>query len=225
MNVLHTIRKILPLVLTSGLAMADGFDGLDLGVAFGIQNVNYGGGYQLNSYGPAEFFHSVNDTDGTLNLDIGYNFRTGDKFYTGIVANLQPIDSTIVYAQKIPGTLTKNLMTSRYDLSLLQGYLLNPESLIYGKIGYSHASRKLSDPYQAWQAQLGYNGYVLGLGIKTESLGRFIGYNRFYGFVEYNFSQYGNQHYKATNPYRLTVVSSDLGLYANTGLIGIGYVF
>jgi hypothetical protein len=213
------------LTLSINAIAQSSFSGLDLGVGFAIQGVGTGSGSQTNNGGAFEQFGSTNKTSANANFNIGYNWAVADRFILGLQASLQPITSGGTQVQKVPGTLTYFQNNSRYDFSFLPGLLLNSDTLLYGKIGYSFTKENVGNVDGAWNTNLNYSGYVAGVGIKSFGLGNLVGIQNLYGFAEYNHAGYGNQGYSVINTSGNSVVSSGIGLNSNTGLIGLGYIF
>jgi hypothetical protein len=212
------------LFATSAMAQ-NSFSGLDLGLGFALQNVATGSGTQANSSGSSARFGTTAKTSANANFNVGYNFQIADSFILGIQASLQPITSGAIQVQKIPGSPTEFQNNSRYDFSLLPGVLINPNNLLYGKVGYSYNKENVRNANGAWGTTLNYGGYVLGAGVKSFSLGHLLGAKNLYGFVEYNYAGYSGKGYSVINTTGNTVVSSSISLNSNTGLIGVGYIF
>lgn len=76
----------------------------------------------------------------------------------------------------------------------------------------------------AWDDNLNYNGYVVGVGVKTLALERLIN-QPLYAFAEFNYAGYDSRKYSVINKHGNSVNSSNLGLSATTGLMGVGYIF
>jgi hypothetical protein len=221
-------RLLLALVVPffAASAMAESaFNGLDLGVGFALQNVATGSGTHTNAGGAPATFDTTSKTSGNVNFNVGYNFEITDHFLLGAQASLQPFSSESVEVQKVPGTATEFQNNSRYDFSILPGVLLNPNNLLYGKVGYSYNQENVRNANGAWATRLDYSGYVLGMGIKSFSWGHFLGVNNLYVFAEYNYAGYGSKGYSTVNTTGNTVFSSGISLHSSTGLVGFGYVF
>lgn len=223
-----TMKKLLLAAVLTALtstAFAEGFEGLDISAGVSDQHINFGGGSQTNNGGSFEVFNDVGKTNVNGNFNFGYNLKYQDKFILGVQASLQPISSDTAYVQKTPGTVSSNKLDSRYDLSFLPGYLITPETLVYGKIGYSYAKRDIANVNGAWSSSLNYNGYVVGLGLKSFELGELVNLHHLYGFAEINYADYGKQIYSVVNTSGASVVSSSLKMDMTTGIVGIGFVF
>ena len=206
-------------------AYAGNFEGFDIAIGLAVQNNNYGGGGHSNNGGAPTPFPTVNRTDANARFDLGYNFTLAQKYVLGIQGSLQPFESNDKYSLKTGGTLSSNKSSGRYDISLLPGILLSPDTLLYGKLGYSYAQRNVSNLNGAWSDTLHYNGIVTGIGAKTAALGKLLGNDNLYAFAECNIAYYGDQHYRTYNNSGNLVASTALGLSTRTALVGVGYSF
>ena len=228
------ILCIASLLLSTSTFAQSSFAGLDLGLGFAMQAVNTGSGTQTHpnvtingqTYASVpEQFGSTQKTSGNANFNIGYNFAISENYILGLQAALQPISSGGIQVQKNPGNPTDFQNKSRYDFSILPGILINPDNLLYGKIGYSFTKENINNSNDSWNTTLNYSGYVVGLGVKSFSLGNLVGLKSLYGFAEYNYASYGSQSYSVVNSNGLPTNSSNISLSSSTGLLGIGYVF
>jgi hypothetical protein len=222
------------LAISSCAFAQSSFTGLDLGVSFALQTVNTGSGSQSHpditiggqTYRSVpEQFGSTQKTSGNASFNIGYNFGISDNYILGIQAALQPITSGGIQVQKNPGTLTDFQNKSRYDFSVLPGVLLDSNNLLYGKVGYSYTKENVNNADGSWATTLNYNGYTLGLGVKSFTLGNLVGLKNLYGFAEYNYASYGSQYYSVVNSNGRPTYSSNISLSSSTGLLGVGYIF
>ena len=221
------VISFLSLAVSTSAFAQNSFTGLDLGVGYALQTVNTGSGTQQHSgvRSEPEQFGSSQQTSSNVNFNIGYNFSISPSFILGIQASLQPITSSSVQVQKNPGTPTDFQNQSRYDFSFLPGVLIDPDNLIYGKLGYSTTKENVNNADGSWSTTLNYSGYVLGLGLKSFTLGNLVGIKNLYGFAEYNYASYGGQSYSVVNSKGRSTNSSNISLNSGTGLLGIGYIF
>lgn len=228
------LLSIVFIVSSSGAFAENTFTGFDLGLGFAMQSVNSGSGTQTHpnetingqTYKSApEQFGSTQKISSNANFNIGYNFPISQSFIVGLQAALQPITSGSIQAQKNPGTPTNLQNKSRYDFSVLPGLLINPDNMVYSKVGYSYTKENVSNADGSWATTLNYSGYVVGLGIKSFTLGNLVGLKNLYGFAEYNYANYGGQSYSVVNSNGRPTNSSNISLSSNTGLLGIGYIF
>lgn len=179
------VISFISLVLSTSAFAQNSFTGLDLGVSFALQTVNTGSGTQQHpgARSEPEQFGSTQKTSSNVNFNIGYNFLISPSFILGVQAALQPMTSSSIQVQKNPGTPTDFQNQSRYDFSILPGFLIDPDNLIYGKVGYSNTKENVKNADGSWTSTLNYNGYVLGLGLKTFTLGNLVGVKNLYGFA------------------------------------------
>ncbi|MBU3605328.1 outer membrane beta-barrel protein [Polynucleobacter sp. MWH-Creno-3A4] len=214
------------LVVSSSVLAQNSFTGLDLGVGFALQAVNTGSGTQQHNDGSVpEQFGSTQKTSANANFNVGYNFPVSQSFILGLQAALQPITSGGIQVQKNPGTPTDFQNKSRYDFSVLPGFLIDPDNMIYGKVGYSYTKENVNNADGSWATTLNYSGYVLGLGVKSFAVGNLVGLKNLYGFAEYNYAGYGAKSYSVVNSNGRSTYSSNISLNSSTGLLGIGYIF
>ena len=223
----YIVLSIISLVASTSSFAQNSFAGLDLGLGFALQGVNTGSGTQQHPGGLSEpeQFGSSNKTSANANFNIGYNFPISKSYILGVQAALQPITSGGIQVQKNPGTPTDFQNKSRYDFSFLPGVLIDPDNLIYGKVGYSYTKENVNNADGSWATTLNYSGYVLGLGVKSFALGNLVGVKNLYGFAEYNYAGYGSQSYSVVNSSGRSTYSSNISLNSSTGLLGVGYVF
>ena len=221
------VLSVISLVASTNAFAQNSFTGLDLSLGFALQAVKTGNGTQQHTDGTSvpEQFGSTNKTSANANFNVGYNFPITESFILGVQAALQPITSGGIQVQKNPGTPTNFQNQSRYDLSILPGILINPDNLIYGKVGYSQTKENVNNADGTWATTLNYSGYVLGLGVKSFVLGNLLGVKNLYGFAEYNYASYGSQSYSVVNSKGRSIYSSNISLNSSTGLLGVGYIF
>lgn len=221
------VMSAISLMVSASAFAQHSFTGLDLGLGFALQGVNTGSGTQQHPGGTSEpeQFGSSNKTSANVNFNIGYNFPISQDFILGVQAALQPITSGSTQVQKNPGSPTDFQNQSRYDFSVLPGILINPNNLIYGKVGYSYTKENVNNADGAWSTTLNYSGYVLGLGVKSFAVGNLVGVKNLYGFAEYNYASYGSQSYSVVNSNGRSTYSSNISFNSSTGLLGVGYIF
>lgn len=212
------------------LASADqsiiqGVQGFDLGVGLAIQSFNYGAGSQTNDGSSVETFDASSGVGLNAVFNAGYNFMLpANHWVLGVQAAFQPLHVATT-TQKNPGTLTQEKVSNRYEFSVLPGYLITSDTVVYGKIGYSLANEHIDNKDGAWNTTLHYKGYTAGFGVKSFVLGNMMRVKNLYTFAEYNYAGYGGERYAVINTGGHSVVSSNLKLHANEGVLGVGYVF
>lgn len=157
-------------------------------------------------------------------LALGYTFSVAPQFTLGLGADYLPFNgqsSNITYSnsQLNPSSSTYSWKQKQtYNLYLAPGIAVSPDKLVYAKLGYSNTQIDLSGSNQT------LSGYLVGLGYKQIISGGF------YGFVEANYTSYGNKTLTTTGPW----VSGTTGTYsasstvsanAFNALVGVGYKF
>lgn len=168
---------------------------------------------------------NANSMIGTVTL--GWYQDVAKGFLLGIGAEYSPFagsgaDMTVSTTSALPG---QNMVTNNYRYQKKNSYniFLSPaltvgtDGLAYAKIGYTGAT-------VANYNTLTYNftGYSLGLGYKQFFAGNW------YGFIEANYANYGNQTQGITEPINRGVsisASGTNGLTTYNGVVGIGYKF
>jgi hypothetical protein len=116
-----------------------------------------------------------------LNIGAGYTWALGEKNTIGIEAQTNVLkSSTATAASYYKGTFYNNTdvyIDSYYDLSLVPGFLISKDTLLYGKLGYFSA--------RVVNSSNGYTntGYSYGIGAKTLFNAASAG-NNFYLFGE-----------------------------------------
>ncbi|UOD51364.1 outer membrane protein [Orrella daihaiensis] len=169
--------------------------------------------------------NSTSNATGTIS--IGWYQSINDRFLLGLGVEYSPFagssgDMYVTTARALPG---QNNVTNDYKYQKKDSYniFLSPavavgtDGLAYAKIGYTGA--KVTN-YNS----LTYNfkGYSLGLGYKH------IFQGGWYGFIEGNYFNYGNQTESATNTVaqgRTLTSSGTNGLTSYNILVGVGYKF
>ncbi len=155
------------------------------------------------------------------NISAGYNFAISSAYTLGLGASLYPGHSRSASTTAVThGVVTSGVydVSNVFSISLMPGYVIDNERLVYAKLGYAgsniHSSSAGNYPEQITHV----NGTVYGIGYKqiiTESI---------YGFGEANY---------AVNRSKAVTVVTDSGAIVNstanaTGydvLLGIGYRF
>lgn len=168
---------------------------------------------------------NANSMIGTVAL--GWYQDVAKGFLLGIGAEYSPFagsgaDMTVSANTRVPGqnTITNNYRYQKknsYNIFLSPAMTVGTDGLAYAKIGYTGAT-------VANYNTLTYNftGYSLGLGYKQFFAGNW------YGFIEANYANYGNQTQSVTEPINRSVsvqASGTNGLTTYNGVVGIGYKF
>jgi hypothetical protein len=168
---------------------------------------------------------NANSFVGTVSL--GWYQDIAKGFLLGVGAEYSPFagshgDMYVTSATRLPGqnNATNDYRYQKknsYNIFLSPAMTVGTDGLAYAKVGYTGAQ-------VANYSTLTYNfsGYSLGLGYK-----QFFSAG-WYGFVEANYANYGNQTESATNPLpggRSLTASGTNGLTTYNGLVGVGYKF
>jgi opacity protein-like surface antigen len=166
---------------------------------------------------------STNSFTGAVGL--GYTFAVAPKFTIGLGVDYLPFNGSSANFTQTNSNLSPSSTTyswkqkQSFDLYIAPGVEVTPDGMLYGKFGYAGTSIG----YGSGGSQ-NLTGYLVGLGYK-----QFIT-SGFYGFIEGNYTSYGEKTLTATGPWN----SGTTGTYTNTaqfsanaftGLIGVGYKF
>ena len=166
---------------------------------------------------------STNSFTGAIGL--GYTFAVAPKFTIGLGGDYSPFNGNSGNFTQTNSSLSPSSSTyswkqkQSFDLYIAPGFEVTPDGMLYGKFGYAATSISY-----ATSGSQNLSGYLVGLGYK-----QFIT-SGFYGFIEGNYTSYGEQTLTATGAWN----SGTTGTYTNTakfsanaftGLIGVGYKF
>lgn len=205
-------KKILVLsmlALTSSGAMAQSaFEGFYGQVGVGYESVTpYFTGGTVAGRGYTISASNANSFAGTVG--VGFNFPITSTFLLGLGAEYAPINgnkanSTLTVPGVISSTTTYNKKDS-YNIFVSPGFVIDKNSLAYGKIGYTGATVE-SD------GSLDLTGISLGVGYKQ------IIKDGLYGFGEVNYSNYGNV--SISNIATGSVSAETINI-----IVGVGYKF
>jgi outer membrane immunogenic protein len=225
------------LFFTSLSAVAQsGFDGFyaQIGIGYESAKATSSNSQQVLADNPSNIM-PITSTIGTINtftqnIGIGYTAKLTDKFFLGIGADYNPLESQSANfaLDNISSGGSSNssyLKTNTYNIFLSPGYAFSTSSLGYVKIGYSSTQLKLtagSDSIAPGQVdRFNLNGYVLGAGYK-----QFIMKN-LYAFTEANYTSYSSTNTTSISPYGGTIstMSGKVGLNSYNLLVGLGYKF
>lgn len=203
------------------------FDGAYGQVGIGFQNTSPGGGSGNQTIAGLNVnrstsFSSTSDFTGTVT--IGYMGTVSGNFLLGIGAEYSPIAGNKANATTTGGGLAS--ATSQYNVENSYNIFVSPamaidkDKLVYGKIGYTGTSAKVTFPGSN-NPTTNFTGYSLGLGYKQIINGGF------YGFAEGNYFSYGNQTTTSTGTASGFAYTSNTTSNANAFnlLVGVGYKF
>lgn len=221
---------------SSLLSAQQAFDGFytQIGIGYESAKATSSNSQQVFANDPTNIM-PITATIGTINtftqnIGIGYTAKLTDKFFLGIGADYNPLESQsanyALYNASSGGTANNSyLKTNTYNIFLSPGYAFSPSSLGYVKVGYSSTQLKLtagSDSVAPGQVdRVNLNGYVLGAGYK-----QFIMRN-LYAFTEANYTSYSSTNSTSVSPYSGTTstTTGKIGLNSYNLLVGLGYKF
>jgi hypothetical protein len=211
-------------------AQSSAFDGAYGQVGIGYQSISpsssnvveIAGGNTFNGNTP-----SVNSSNFTGTVTIGYTAPISGQFLLGIGAEYSPIagsttNTTTNYSGG-SGTGTYQVQNS-YNIFLAPAIAIDKDKLAYAKVGYTGASIKTQSTTAgdtAGSTTTNLNGFSLGLGYKQINSGGL------YGFIEGNYFNYVNTSVNSSGNIGGTAYTLNYNVSANAYnvLAGIGYKF
>ena len=231
MNLTRTLLAV-SLTLTAGAVSAEPskFNGLFGQIGIGYESANPTSASSTlavnNRSTPVNpNFSNSNSFAGTAT--IGWYQDIAKGFLIGVGAEYSPFEGSksnmsVSTTTRLPN---QNFVTNDYKWQKKDSYnifispamIVGTDGLAYAKIGFTGA--KVTE-----YTSLNYNftGYSLGLGYKHMFT------SGWYGFVEFNYADYGSQTKSQTNPIavgRTLTASGTNSLQTYNGLVGIGYKF
>ncbi len=237
MNITRTLLAV-SLTLTAGAISAEPskFNGLFGQVGIGYESANptsVSGTLSVNNRSSPvnPNFSSSNSFAGTAT--IGWYQDIAKGFLIGVGAEYSPFEgskSDMSVSSNIRAPGQNNLRNDyqwqkkdSYNIFISPAMIVGTDGLAYAKIGFTGAK---ATEYISTQSGRGldynFTGYSLGLGYKHMFA------SGWYGFVEFNYADYGSQTKSASNPLpgnRTLTSSGTNGLQTYNGLVGIGYKF
>ena len=143
-------------------------------------------------------------------VGVGFNFPVTSTFLIGLGAEYAPVNGTKQnYTVTVSGfgsaTSTYNKKDS-YNIFVSPGFVIDKDSLAYGKIGYTGATVDSDGTTN------NLTGYSLGVGYKQ------IIKDGLYGFGEVNYANYGNVSLSA-------LATGSYSASATNIIVGLGYKF
>ena len=161
-----------------------------------------------------------------LIVGAGYNFPIDSRFLIGLGGEVSVLRSSTdttstVSAGSVPGGYSYHL-SARYGLFVAPGYLISPDRLAYLKLGYSNQrvegrshSADGTDGSSIGADNVG--GLLAGLGYRQVIM------NRWYGFAEANYQDYGTASLHGAAAGISTNARPES--HAWNALIGLGYTY
>jgi opacity protein-like surface antigen len=168
----------------------------------------------------------------TLGLGVDYQPIAGHAATSSLsnstgLATSAPITPACTFCAPVAKTVTPSTIssssqqTNAYALYVAPGYVIDDESLVYGKLGY--AGTQIKTTLSGGSAQsANYKGYLVGIGYKRIISGDL------YGFVESNYTAYGSQTQTSSgNLGNVTTynISTTNKVSSYNTMIGVGYKF
>jgi outer membrane immunogenic protein len=211
-------------------ADADSFEGFNAQVGIGYQSTSG----KIDSITNGSNVNGASITQGNGSsvagvIGLGYTKALSDSFTLGLEAeyNAAPasagngtmVDKTGAPVSPTAGT-NKFTLNNQASISLVPGFAVSKDALIYAKVGYAMATLKTdANSNGTTFSNVNVNGILVGLGAK---------YNfskNVYGFAEANAIQYGNASTNGTVTNPTQAISGTAKTNAYNGLVGVGYRF
>jgi hypothetical protein len=224
------------IAITSAQAQSN-FEGAYGQLGIGYSSINPSGGSSTltppagnspSSYNMANSISSSNSFNGIISA--GYNFTVQPQFLLGIGVDYMPVagqsaNFSLSNSGLSPSTLSGTYkQNSLYNIFLTPGYAIEPDKLVYAKLGYSGVQIKTTSNSTGNSGTTNYTGYLIGLGYKQIITGGL------YGFGEVNYTSYGNQTSTVTGPWNTAPTGTyNLSATSNANafnvMVGVGYKF
>ncbi|QWD60951.1 outer membrane protein [Polynucleobacter sp. MWH-UH35A] len=155
----------------------------------------------------------------TNKLGVGYNYGINDKFTLGLAASYAIGASSAAGGTFNAGTGPKWFnyqLKNIWSVTLNPGYVIDKDSLVYGKVGATGNTMGLNGQTANYQTN-NFTGYVLGLGYKQ--------------MVTQSIYLLGEVNYASLSSKTATLATSSGPITANLGgsgydfIVGLGYRF
>ena len=178
-------------------------------------------GSSPSSYAMSTSVSTANSFNGAVSA--GYTFLVQPKFTLGLGVDYMPVagqsaNYSVSNSNLSPSTISSTYkQNSLYNVYIAPGFVIDKDSLVYAKLGYSGTQIKFGNG-----GSTNYTGYLVGLGYKQIITGGL------YGFGELNYTSYGNQTSSITGPWAsggTYGISNTNNAQALNARLGIGYKF
>ena len=184
------------------------FEGFYGQVGIGYESVTpYFTGGTISGVGYSASGSNANSFAGIVG--VGFNFPVTSTFLLGLGAEYAPINGTEQnYTITVPGIISATSKYNKkdsYNIFVSPGFVIDKDSLAYGKIGYTGATVDSS-------GTTNLTGYSLGVGYKQ------IIKDGLYGFGEVNYANYGNVSIS-------NLATGSFSASATNIIVGVGYKF
>ena len=214
-------------LLASTPALAENFAGPRVDVRLGLDatSIKLAQEYQEIVDGDVDYEDSYRDsrteTGFVYGLGLGYDINAGKNFVVGVEANLD-----FASTKQCDGydDYRSCLKAGRdIELAVRGGVIVNPNTLLYAKLGYANGRFKAIDVIDGEKTTLGKNrdGLRVGAGVETTLT------SNLYLKVEYSYTDYKDWKYTDTGSreYYDWRVDSKLGFDRHKVVAGLGYRF
>jgi len=201
---------------TNGFAQVKNFVGPSVYASSGYET--WSGDLSNSSYSPLTW-DSFKPSAVPLNIGLDYTWALSDKNTLGVAVETNLLkSSTTSGTQYLNGAYNSTVsayIDSQYEASVVPGFLVSKDTLLYGKLGYYSVRINGSSPSNSSST---LNGYSYGIGAKTlfhiPSSG-----NNFYVFGELK-SRVGN-----TSNQSGGTITYDMKVGGTSALVGVGMYF
>jgi len=198
---------------TNGFAQVKNFVGPSIYASSGYEN--WSGDLSNSSYSPLTW-DSAKLSSVPLNIGLDYTWAISDKNTLGVAVEtnlLKSSTSSITqYRSGVYDATSDTYIDNQYEVSLIPGFLVSKNTLLYGKLGYYSVRSNGSSISNT------SNGYSYGIGAKTLFHTASVG-NNFYVFGELK-SRVGN-----TSNQSGGTITYDLKVGGTSALVGVGMYF
>ncbi len=214
-------------LLASTPAMAENFAGPRVDVRLGLDVVGtklaqeYEETQDGSSIYQDSYSESVAKTGFVYGLGLGYDINAGKNFVVGVEANLdfantKECDSYDDYRSCLKAGRD-------IELAVRGGVIINPNTLLYAKLGYANGRFKMTEVEDGEKTSLGKNrdGLRVGAGVETTLS------SNLYLKVEYSYTDYKNWKFteSGSGSYYDWSIDSKLGFDRHKVVAGLGYRF
>ena len=202
---------------TNGFAQVKNFEGASVYASTGYEA--WSGDLSNSSYSPLTW-DSFKPSAVPLNIGLDYTWALSDKNTLGVAVETNLLKSSTtsgnVYLSGAYWYTSSAYVDSQYEGSLVPGFLISKDTLLYGKLGYY--SVRVNNSSSSSSGSSTSNGYSYGIGAKTLFHTPSIG-NNFYVFGELK-SRVGN-----TSNQSGGTITYDVKVGGTSALVGVGMYF
>ena len=155
-------------------------------------------------------------------LGVGYTASMTDKYTLGGMFEINALKSqssfgnTYFNGAKVASGGITNVLANQYQLSIVGGYKMEKDTLLYGKLGYVTAKSETTNEDASAATSPNMSGYALGVGLKK------LYDKKTFGYIEANSIKFNNQDLTDAGDSRITYTSGGSGYNI---VVGIGMNF